>query len=181
MKKLILLGILFLFSSVTFSQSRNPGIRKESYLIVKVRDSIVFSERVTNHSSLGGDYFKGSNFGLTFYDTKKLSSGIHHFIPIVDASLFSPSELLDLFQNYPVNPAKLETVGKPEKNIVRIHFIWDFTYEIPGISKFPARIKKDVKDLKLYMVDMVDSQHLEKLSFPDYIKIYIKEVEIKLN
>ena len=169
MKKLILLGILFLFSTVTFSQSRNPGIRKESYLIVKVRDSIVFSERVTTHSGLGGDY----------YNTKKLSSGIHHFSPIVDASLFSPSELLDLFQNYQVNSGKLEPAGKPAKNIVGINFIWDFTYEIPEISKFPSKIKKDAK--LTYPYDDYKSNDLEKLSFPDYIKIYIKEVEIKLN
>ena len=167
MKKLILLGILSLLSTVAFSQSKNPDIRKESYLIVKVRDSIVFSERVTNHSGLGGDY----------YNNKKLYSGIHHFSPIVDASLFSSSELLDLFQNYPVNSGKLGTAGKPEKNIVQIHFIWDFTYEIPEISKFPAMIRKELT----YLREDVDSKHLGKLSFPDYIKIYIKEVEIKLN
>jgi len=169
MKKLILLGILFLFSTVTFSQSRNQGIRKESYLIVKVRDSIVFSERVTTHSDLDD------------YNTKRLSSGIHHFSPIVDASLFSPSELLDLFQNYQVNSGKLEPAGKPAKNIVSINFIWDFTYRIPEISKFPSKIRKDADLTYTYPYPYVESNDLEKLSFPDYIKIYIKEVEIRLN
>ena len=163
MKNLILFSIILLFSGFIFSQKSNPDIGNEQYLIVKVRDSIVYSENVTN--ILGHSYEK--NFPK--------------FTAYIKSDNFNSTELLELFQKYGFTSKGSDSVS--------FNFQWYFEdndrwYTKPlnvSSSHYPSKCEGKIREAHTYVGHVYGCYEKFTLrELPSYITIYIKEVKIDL-
>ena len=144
MKKIILSLILLLIVGSAFSQKVNSDTISQRIIVVKIKDSIVYYEGI-----------------LSMKDQRTSSTSIRF---AVDGSMFSSSELLELFRMSPMRIGE-PVVSSGEGGIL--------------LFKLPVSIEEKNKIVIVVIEFREGGLHFMKL--PSSINIYIKEIKININ